>query len=67
MAFTADYCLEHPEDGGCALVLPRFERAVGESAPLALHVATGPSVDLWFVAGDCECVAEMLLNSDIAF
>ena len=36
MQYTAEYCVEHPEDTGCALFVPVFQRETGELAVVEL-------------------------------
>ena len=37
MAATAEYCLEHPEDTACSLLVVNFERTVNETSEIELH------------------------------
>jgi hypothetical protein len=52
---AAAYCAERPEDSGCALFLPRFERVSGEEASLALLVPSLAPVHDVFVVDGSEC------------
>ena len=35
--FVAEYCTTHPEDPGCARVVPIFARRVGETTTMRIH------------------------------
>ena len=57
VAVAAAYCAQHPEDTGCELFLPRFERKVGEVGTLELVVPVefAPVKDVEIVGPACEC------------
>jgi hypothetical protein len=39
MQVMSAYCAEHTEDTGCAFLIPKFERVVGEETQLTFHIA----------------------------
>jgi hypothetical protein len=53
----AQYCASHPEDEGCAFVVPEFAGTVGEGLELSLH-AHGLSghMETKVVRGECSCL-----------
>jgi hypothetical protein len=63
----AEYCFKHPEDGGCALAVPVFERSVGVTTSLALHAAVTSTFSAAFVSDECECGGSCLYEgADVA-
>jgi hypothetical protein len=58
MQVMSAYCAEHPEDTGCAFLIPKFERIVGEATQLAFHFADIDGVpSAYFVPETCACGA----------
>jgi hypothetical protein len=56
--YVAEYCVEHPEDSGCAFWIPAFEREAGVSQEISIYV---PAADVdgavTFVHASCACGA----------
>jgi hypothetical protein len=57
MAATAEYCLEHPEDTGCSLLVIGFERELGAAAEISVHydASEGSFVEAYFALPHCSC------------
>ena len=52
----AEYCLDHPEDSGCKLVLPHLIATVGEEVALHVHLAMPVDrVTAKIVHSSCAC------------
>jgi hypothetical protein len=54
--YVAEYCVEHPEDSGCAFWIPSFERQAGIEQEISIYVSEA-DVDrpVSFVDASCAC------------